>query len=484
MHESSSQRHGGLRPGTVGVGGIVVLSAVLMGPAISLFFNAPVMAGNAGAAVPLVFVLALVGILFTAGSVAQYSRKISTAGSFYGFVQHSAGRRAGFMAGWATFGAYLGAAVGGVGITGAFIADLLGRHTGLGIPWIFLSMAVAALVIVISVTGLRTSERFSFVMLAIEVVAIIVVVGAVFARGGADGFSAAPFTLAGAEGALNGVRLAMVFGVLSFVGFEMSATMAEETRNPRRAVPRAVVGCTLAVGALYVLGGYAIVVGYGTEHMDQLASDHAAFDTLTARYVTSASIVVDLILINALLGASLAVSNSFARVAFALGRDRVIPAWFGHAHPRFGTPRNALLGLGAAVVIVLAPLAVNGASGIDAYTYVATPASLLLIVVFIVANLTLGLLYRRDYRQEFRWSLHVLTPTLGSLVMLLPITAQFWPKPPPPLDVLPLFALGWLAAGVLVMIVAGRRALRAEGTFAPVEATVAAAPTREDMEDR
>jgi hypothetical protein len=57
----------GLRAGALGVSGIVVLSAVLMGPAISLFFNTPVMASTAGAAVPLVFVLSMIGILFTPG---------------------------------------------------------------------------------------------------------------------------------------------------------------------------------------------------------------------------------------------------------------------------------------------------------------------------------------------------------------------------------------------------------------------------------
>ena len=109
---SSGQTQSGLRAGSLGLAGVVVLSAVLMGPAISLFFNTPVMAGNAGASVPLVFVLALVGIMLSASSVAQFARKISSAGSFYGFIERAAGKQFGFMARWSTFGAYLGAAVG------------------------------------------------------------------------------------------------------------------------------------------------------------------------------------------------------------------------------------------------------------------------------------------------------------------------------------------------------------------------------------
>ncbi|UGS35279.1 APC family permease [Capillimicrobium parvum] len=446
-----------LRPGSLGVTGIVVLSAVLMGPAISLFFNTPVVAGNAGAAVPLVFILAMVGVLLTAWTVAQYSRKISGAGSFYGFIQRAAGARLGFMAGWATFGAYLGAAIGGAAISGAFISDLLARHASIDIPWIWLALAVVAVVLALSIIGIRISERVGLVMLGIELLAVAIVVIAILVQGGDDGFSTKPFTFDGAPNGLDGIRLAMVFGVLSFVGFEISATLAEETREPRRNVPRAVIGCTLVVGLLYVIGSYAVTIGYGVDNIDQLASDPAAFDTLTARYVTSASVIVDLILINALIGATLAVTNGFARVAFALGRNGAIPSWFGRTSARYATPVNALAVCGLMSIVFLVPLSIDGQNGLTAYTWVSTPAILLLILVFIAANLTVGRFYWTKHKPEFRWASHVLVPVLGALVMLLPITAQFWPTPPSPQDRLPWITLAWLVIGVVVMVAAGSR---------------------------
>lgn len=460
---------GHLRRNALGVTGIIVLSTVLMGPAISLFFNTPVIAGNAGAAVPLVFALAMVGVLFTAWTVAQYARKISGAGSFYEFVQRAAGPRLGFMAGWATFGAYLGAAVGGAGISGAFLSDLIQRHASTHIPWIWCALAVAAVVLTLSIVGIRVSERVGLVMLGIELIAVAVVVIAIFIHGGDSGFTAKPFTFSGAPNGLDGVRLAMVFGVLSFVGFEISATLAEETRESRRAVPLAVLGCTLVVGVLYVVGSYAVTIGYGTAHIDKLASDPAAFDTLTARYVTSASVIVDLILVNAMVGATLAVTNGFGRVAFALGRNGAIPRWFGRSHPRFDTPRNALIACGVVNVLLLVPLSIDGQNGLTAYTWVSTPAILLLILVFIAANLTVGRFYWQRFRNEFYWPSHVLLPVLGALVMLLPISAQFWPKPPSPQDRLPWFTLGWLVIGVIAMLVAGDRVVGAFGTTAEAQ---------------
>jgi len=476
---SSGQTQSGLRAGSLGLAGVVVLSAVLMGPAISLFFNTPVMAGNAGASVPLVFVLALVGIMLSASTVAQFARKISSAGSFYGFIERAAGKQFGFMAGWSTFGAYLGAAVGGAAITGAFLSSLLDTHLHIYISWYVLALAIAAVVIAVSITGIKISERVSLVMLSIEALAIAVVVVAIFIKGGANGLTLKPFTFSGAPNGLDGIRLAMVFGVLSFVGFEISASMAEETKAPKRSIPIAVLGCTLVIGLLYVVGSYAVVIGYGVNHVNQLASDPAAFDTLTAKYVTSVSWLVDLILVNALFAATLAVTNTFARIGFALGRDGVIPRWFGSSNARFGTPDRSLIAFGVACVIVIIPL--SSKDGLTAYTYISTPASLLLILVFITANLTLGRYYYTSHRREFNVMTHVVLPVIGSLVLLLPISAQFWPTPPSPQNYLPLVTLGWIVIGAAILLWPASRArvLARVGAFAPDEEVEADTPVEQ-----
>lgn len=456
---------GGLRAGALGVGGVVVLSAVLMGPAISLFFNTPVMAGTAGAAVPLAFILSGIGILFTAAAVAEYSKKVASAGSFYGFVLRSGGKEAGFMTGWAVFGAYLGASIGGVAITGAFISSIVQAHFDVNIAWFWWAMATLVVVLVISYLGVKVSQGFSLVMLAIEVVAILIVLIGIFVHGGQDGFSAKPFSFSGSPDGLNGIRLAMVFGVLSFVGFEISATLAEETKRPTRNIPIAVLGCTVVVGLLYIIGSYGVVIGYGVSHVDKLATDAGAFDTLARMYASGIRPLVDLILINSLLGATLAITNSFARVAFALGRDGVLPRQLGVVHPRFKTPTVALATVGVASLVALIPLAVAGIDGLTSYAYISTPASLLLIVVFIAANLLLFRLFRRDYRDEFSVLKHIVYPVLGSLVLLLPLIAQFYPAPAHPFNILPIFAGIWLVLGLILLFTMGDRVRASAGAF-------------------
>lgn len=455
--------------GALGMVGIVVMSAVLMGPAISLFFNAPVMAGSAGAAVPLAFLASMVGILFTAYAVAQYAAKVASAGSFYGFVQHAAGSRLGFLAGWCTFGAYFGSAIGGGVIAGAFLSSIIEADFHVSISYFWCASLVFLVAVALSIRGIKLSERFSVVMLAIELVAIAVVVGAIFVHGGAEGFSTAPFDLG--TSSLSGIRLAMVFGVLSFVGFEISATLAEETRNPLRNVPIAVLGCTLVIGLIYIVGSYAVVIGYGPHQVGKLAADASSFDTLARQYAGPIRPLVDLILINSLLGAEIAIVNSFARVAFALGREGVIPKVFGSMSRRYRTPHVSLVTAGLAGVVASLLLALTHVDGITGYSYVSTPASLLLILVFIVANLCLGRFYRLRHPSEYSLVKHVIVPAAGALVLLIPLVAQFYPQPPAPLNQLPVYAAAWIVLGIVLLVMNRRRIAALDSTFAADEET-------------
>jgi amino acid transporter len=143
----------------------------------------------------------------------------------------------------------------------------------------------------------------------------------------------------------------------------------------------------------------------------------------------------------------------------------VIPKWLGSTHPRFRTPYAALGAFAVVTLIALIPMASAGVPGLTAYAYISTPASLLLIVVFIGANLLLWRLYRKDYTAEFSWWKHLAFPILGSAVLLLPLIAQFYPAPPHPLNLLPIFAGAWILIGVVILVTGGQRVQAASGAF-------------------
>ncbi|MDQ0391794.1 APC family permease [Labrys monachus] len=438
-----------LSRGALGTVGIIVMSTVLMGPAISLFFNTPVMAASAGAAVPLAYLASMVAVLFTAYTVAQFSRKIASAGSFYGFVTEAVGPKSGFLVGWCTFGAYGGIAMAGGLISGAFLSSVIETHTGVHLS--FLACAVAIFVVsgALAFRGVKLSERFAIVMLGIELATIVIIVAAILLQGGAHGLSAAPFDLGGAS--LSGIRSAMVFGIFAFIGFEISASLAEETPDPRRSVPIAVIGCTLVVGAIFVIGSYAMVMGYGIDQIDKLSSDASAYDTLTGKYAPAIQSIGDIILVQAQIGAMIAIVTSFARIAFSLGRSGLLPAPFGKTHRTYRTPYAGIGGIVAAGVAAALLSDVNGVDGVTAYNYVGTPAIILILLVFIASNISVGRFYKARYPNEYNVVRHIIVPWVGILVLMIPLVAQFYPQPPAPLNWLPAYSALWIILGLGVL---------------------------------
>ena len=83
---------------------------------------------------------------------------------------------------------------------------------------------------------------------------------------------------------MSGIGFGMLWGILMFVGFESAGTLGEETRNPRRTVPRALLFAVLSIGIVYVLSGYAAAIGFGENHVNALSTDASPWTTLATRF--------------------------------------------------------------------------------------------------------------------------------------------------------------------------------------------------------
>jgi amino acid transporter len=130
--------------------------------------------------------------------------------------------------------------------------------------------------------GLRFGVRVTVALYLFEVVLLLALSLTILVRGGASGLSATPFHWPGGS---KDVLLAFSLAVLAFGGFEAAAPLAEETRNPRRNVPLAVVGAVLVSGIIYVLGSYALVTAFGVGHAGALAADPNPFHTAAKAFV-------------------------------------------------------------------------------------------------------------------------------------------------------------------------------------------------------
>jgi amino acid transporter len=333
----------------------VGISVALMAPSAAVNINPQATAGTVGRAVPLVFALATVGVLLIAHTFVRLCQRFHHAGSVYGFVGATLGARTGVVAGWALLGTYTLFGVtttSATGIFGATFLDSVGVWTHQPSWSCFLIGAIAlAGVFSLAIAPVRGATRFLLSVEGATVALIVVVVVAVLilirlATGSAPQdhtVDLSVLTVPPGTG-VSAVFLGVVFGFLSFAGFEAAATLGEETRKPRRDIPRAILGTAIFGGLYFVFVTAVAMMGFGTDDKGVAAFSGSAslLGDLGSRYV--ADWVGEAITIGAAISAFscvLACVVGAARLLFALARDGVGFSPFGKLDATRGIPVRA-----------------------------------------------------------------------------------------------------------------------------------------------
>jgi amino acid transporter len=252
----------------------VGISLALMAPSMAANINPQGTAGSVGRAVPLAFALATIGVLLIAWTFVRLTQRFDHAGSVYGFVGATLGPHAGVISGWALMGTYTFYGVvtsTAAGIFGAEFLDALGIWTNQPgwAPFVVGAIALAG-VWALAASNIRGGTR---VLLLIEgtTVALILIVSVIIlfklATGTAPNGNTVDFSVftVPAGTGLSAVFLGVVFGFLSFAGFEAAATLGEEAQEPRRDIPRAILGVAIFGGLYFIFVTAVEVMGFGTD---------------------------------------------------------------------------------------------------------------------------------------------------------------------------------------------------------------------------
>ena len=250
-----------LRRNAVGLTGAVIMSAAIMGPAVSTFFNPQFSTPFSGEATPFVYLACLIAILIVASGIVEMARELPSAGAFYTYVTRGLGPRAGFVTGGLMFVAYALLPPAEVGLIGSYLQSTLRTEANINIPWWLIGMVPAGVMIFLAFEGIRSSLRTALVLFAVEVCVVVLLAVIVVGQGGRHGLSLHPLSPAASPHGFHGLATGFVFAALSFVGFEAAATLGDEVREPRRLVPRAVLLSCAGVGLIYVFCIWAEVSG-------------------------------------------------------------------------------------------------------------------------------------------------------------------------------------------------------------------------------
>lgn len=424
---------------------IVTSTLANIAPAMSFFFGFAVIVQGAGIAAPLTILTAMISILFLTNTMAEFSRYTPSAGSFVTFTGKAFGPSIGAAVSVFVLFGYIVAASTVVSVAGIWIAQTLSLFLGISVHWAVLTVIISLATGWLVMRGVGLSTLWAGIFFYFE--AGLLVLGAVILLITHHAFlSLAPFKISSLTGGLAGLGAGFPLAVYLFIGWENSASLAEETENPRRNIARALVTGTLSIGIFYIFLAYATTVGFKMDAHALGASQLPFIDALKAA-APALLIVAYIAGVTSIIGSLIGLVNSQARILFNSGREGLLPEFFGKIHPQHRTPHYAMWAfLIIAVCLILGFGLIGGVAPLDYFGFAGTLGTIPIIITYMLTNLALPVYVLRHRKSELNVFRHVVLPVIGTVVMIFPLWGLVEPGQSWPFSVFP-----WVALGVLVL---------------------------------
>jgi amino acid transporter len=449
MSEGSEAKGSGLRRNAVGLPGAVIMSAAIMGPAVSTFFNPQFSTPFSGFATPLVYVLCLIAMLITASGVMEMARALPSAGAFYTYVTRGFGPRAGFVTGGLIFVAYALLPPAEIGLIGSYLQNTFNDEFSTNIPWWIIGLVPAIIMTVLAFEGIMSSLKTALVLFMAEVVVVVLLAVIVVVNGGDSGINFHSFNPDSSPNGFGGLVTGGIFAALSFVGFEAAASLGEEVREPRKRIPKAILGSILLVGGIYAFCIWAEAIGLGEAGMNGLTGADTPWNALADQYASWMKWPVIVASVSSMFAVMVASNNAIVRILHTMGREKLLPSAFGHIDPKRQTPTYAVLFQGvfavglAFIVGGLAGGLGDPVAGSSVYGYLGFLLTLGILPVYILTNAAAIRFFKS--RGDFSPVRHLVLPGLGALLMVGLTIGQILEQTEAPFTWFPWVILGWVA---------------------------------------
>jgi amino acid transporter len=439
-----------LRRDAVGLTGAVVMSAAIMGPAVSTFFNPQFSTPFSGEATPFVYLVCLVAFLVVASGIVEMARELPSAGAFYTYVSRGLGPRAGFITGGLMFVAYALLPPAELGLIGSYVQSTLRTEAGIDVPWWLIGLVPAVAMIVLAVEGIRASLKTALILFATEVGVVVLLAIIVVGHGGRHGLSLHPLSPTASPHGFHGLATGFVFAALSFVGFEAAATLGDEVREPRRMVPRAILLSSALVGLIYVFCVWAEVNGLGPAATNHLNGASTPWNDLAATYASWLKWPVIVASVSSMFAVMINSANGIARILNTMAREGLLPRSLAAVDARRQTPARATLVTGVfAIGCALFVGAIGGGlddpvGGSNVYGYLGFLLTLGVLPVYALTNLAAARYFARAGR--FKTVRHGILPLAGTALMVALLVGQIVEQTAAPYTWLPWAIVAWVAA--------------------------------------
>ena len=411
----------------------------------------------------LAYLIATAGLGLVAANINQFARNSASPGSLYNYTTGVLPPFWTLMSAWSLVIAYIGTATALIGGLTSFANVFL---LGIGLPSVSPTLLTVVALAAAGALAYRDVSLSARLMLALEVVAVAMIVVIMGSTLFSHGFHPDHGQLQLQGISAGSVRLGLVLAIFSMVGFESATSLGGEARNPLRSIPRAVMLSAVCSGLFFTICSYAEIMGF---HGEAETLDHSVAPLHRLAVKAGLPLLGTLIDVSAVISffsCALACTTAAARILFDMGRKGDLPFAFGNAHHANRTPHRAVLFAILCAMIPGAVLTARGVGGFDINGWVGTVATFGFLVAYIVVSVAAPL-YLRSRNQLTPGAVAV--SVLAVAVMCVAFAGSVYPVPPAPYNWLPYVFLLLLSAGVAYSF-----ALRSRSARLPVAAAYTA----------
>lgn len=457
LRDRSSTDHSGatppsqvqrLKPNAVGLVGVMFMAVATAAPITAMVGNVPIAIGSGnGVNAPAGYLVATIVLGLFALGYSAMAKHITATGAFYGFISHGLGRVVGMGAGALTTLAYVVFEAALVGIFSFFAASFADTHLGLDIPWLVFALGMLGVNALLTYFDINLTAKVLGVFLITEVIMLGGMTVSVLVNGGGpQGWSWGSLNPLNAFSNLSGevasvenpgtmiavagsAGIGLFFAFWSWVGFESTAMYGEESREPKKIIPRATMLSVVGIGLFYVIVSWSAIVGTGPENSVALAQDSNTagqifFGPVEQHLGHWAVVLFEFLLMTGSYACGMAFHNCAARYIYAIGREDLVPGFgrtLGATHPSHGSPYIAgFVQTLIATCIVLWFFATDRDPYGQLYGLMAIMGTTAIMVVQALAAFSCISYFhvRKQHPETAHWFRTFLAPLIGGIGML------------------------------------------------------------------
>lgn len=310
---------------------VVTMGLAWMSPMI-FFTSFGVLHEGSGGMLLAAYVIAFAAILFTAASYGQMARAFPVSGSAYTYVSKAMNPFIGFIVGWVILLDYLFSCIVAVLMFGI---NLNAQFTNVpSYAWIILLTLV---VMTINIIGIKTSANINKIFVLMQILFIASFCALLVYKAVSEGFTAGLNPLNTTKGvSFSSILAGASLVCFSFLGFDSITTMAEETKEPKKTIPRAIMIIVIAAGLMYFVTAYLIQQLYPSLTFSDI--DSAGFELMQVIGGGLLASIFTFVIIFSILAQGMASMTTVSRLLLVMGRSSLLPAKFSSIHPKYRTP--------------------------------------------------------------------------------------------------------------------------------------------------